>query len=119
MGQLQKFLEQAELVHHFKRRGVHGVSAKVAQEISVFFHYDSRNTGAREQEREHHARGSSTDDAAGGLGRGHRRSCIKLTRTSGSIGASYACFSGTDTVRPSSSSVTLIWHERRELGRTS
>src|SRR5262245_29069322 len=119
MRQRQEFVEQAELVHHFERRGVHGIAAKVAQEISVFFDYDNWNTSAREQEREHHARGPSTDDAAGGLGRGHRRSCIKRTRSSGSIGASYACFSGTDTARPSRSSVTLIWHDSRELGRTS
>src|SRR5262245_3287803 len=119
MRQLQKFPEQAELVHHFKRRGVYGVPAKVAQEISVFFHDDNWNTSAREQEREHHARGPSTDDAAGGFGRGHRRSCVKLTRTSGSTGAGYACFSGTVTARPSRSSVTLIWHDSRELGRTS
>ena len=31
----------------------------------------------------------------------------------------YACRSGVDTVRPSRSSLTLIWHDRREFGRTS
>src|SRR6266567_3892539 len=31
---------------------------------------------------------------------------------------SYACRSGMRTTRPSSSSVTLIWQERREFGRT-
>src|SRR5262249_35447535 len=33
--------------------------------------------------------------------------------------ASYACRSGILTTSPSSASVTLIWQDRRELGRTS
>ena len=32
---------------------------------------------------------------------------------------SQACRSGVDTTRPSSSSLTLIWHDSREFGRTS
>jgi hypothetical protein len=35
------------------------------------------------------------------------------------ICASYACRSGVRTVSPSNSSVTLIWQDRREFGRTS
>ena len=31
----------------------------------------------------------------------------------------YACFSGVRTTSPSSSSLTLIWHDSREFGRTS
>ena len=31
----------------------------------------------------------------------------------------YACFSGVRTISPSSSSLTLIWQDSREFGRTS
>ena len=31
----------------------------------------------------------------------------------------YACLSGVVTLKPSSSSVTLIWQDSREFGRTS
>ena len=34
-------------------------------------------------------------------------------------GRNYACFSGVRTTRPSSSALTLIWHDKREFGRTS
>ena len=57
--------------------------------------------------------------------RASRRRCRKQ-RSSGSASgkskapdADYACLSGVRTTRPSSSSLTLIWHDSREFGRTS
>ena len=35
------------------------------------------------------------------------------------VSGAYACLSGVVTTSPSRSSVTLIWHDSREFGRTS
>ena len=47
MRQLEEFVEQAELVHHFERRGMHGVAAEIAQEIGVLFQHRRLRTPAR------------------------------------------------------------------------
>jgi hypothetical protein len=62
---LQERVEQAELVHDAQRRGVHGVAAKVAQEVAVLLEHDGAHAGACEQVAEHHAGGAAADDAAG------------------------------------------------------
>jgi dienelactone hydrolase len=51
---------------------------------------------------------------------GRRPSCRdRQRRIALNISERQACRSGVDTVRPSRSSLTLIWHDRREFGRTS
>ena len=45
--QLQELVEQAELVHHFERRGMDGVAAEVAQEVAVLLQHDRPSTPAR------------------------------------------------------------------------
>ena len=59
MRQLEEFVEQAELVHHFERRGMDGVAAKVAQEIGMLLQHQDIDAGAGEQKAQHHARGSA------------------------------------------------------------
>src|SRR5205085_2910076 len=105
---------------------MHGIPAEVAQEIGVLFHHNNGYTGASQQKAKHHAGGSSAGDTAGSFDRGDSHLFADST---GSAPAArfprakrfflYACLSGVVTVSPSSSSVTLIWHESRELGRTS
>ncbi len=55
--------------------------------------------------------------------RGDARGCglfqNRRLRGGGLMARRYACRSGMRTTSPSSASVTLIWHERREFGRTS
>ena len=53
MRKLQQLVEQAELVHHFERRRVYRVAAKVAQKIGVLFENDHLDARAREQKAEH------------------------------------------------------------------
>jgi hypothetical protein len=45
--QLEQFVQQAELAHHFERGRMNRVAAKVAQKIGVFFQYDHLDSGAR------------------------------------------------------------------------
>ncbi len=39
MRQFQESVDQAEFVHHLKRRGMHGVAAKIPEKIGVFFQH--------------------------------------------------------------------------------
>jgi hypothetical protein len=61
---LEELLKQPKFAEHFERGGVHGVAAKVAEEVLVLFEYGDLNTLAREEIREHHARGSAAHDTA-------------------------------------------------------
>src|SRR6266508_1397512 len=65
MRQFEKILEQSQFMHHFERRRMNGVTAKVAQKIFVLFKYDDVDSCARQQKSEHHARwaaaGNTTD----------------------------------------------------------
>src|SRR5512137_791719 len=102
---------------------MYGIASEIAQEIGVLFQHDDGNAGAREQEAKHHPGRSAASDTARRFDRDHGSSprwpeknraywpapCAKF----------YACLSGVDTWSPSSSSVTLIWHDSREFGRTS
>ncbi len=67
--QLEKFVEQPELVHHLERRRVDGVAAEIAQEIAMLLQHHHVDTGAGEQIAEHHAGRSAAGDRAGGLDR--------------------------------------------------
>jgi hypothetical protein len=72
MRQLEKVVEQAELVHQFQGRGMDGVAAEIAQEIGVLFQHRDAHAGARQQIAEHHAGGSAADDASCGGDGGFR-----------------------------------------------
>src|SRR5262245_24292823 len=63
MRQLEKLVEQAKLVHDFKRCGMNRIAAKIAQKICMLFQHNDVDAGAGKQEAEHHPRWSTTDDA--------------------------------------------------------
>ena len=64
----EEFVEEAQLVEEFERRGVDGVAAEVAEEVLVLFEDGDVDALAGEEEAEHHAGGTSANDAARGLG---------------------------------------------------
>ncbi len=64
MRQFQKPVAQPELIHHLQGRGMHGVAAKIAEEIRMLFQHHDIDAGAAEQIAEHHAGGPAADDAA-------------------------------------------------------
>ena len=64
--QLQEVVEQAELAHDVEGRGMDGVAAKVAQEVSMLLEHDNVDAGAREQEAEHEPAGSAADNTTTG-----------------------------------------------------
>src|SRR3954471_12860121 len=71
--QLQKIVDQPELVENLERRRVDGVTAEVAKEIGVLLEDRNVDPGARQEVAEHHAGGSAAgDDAVHGMG-WHRR----------------------------------------------
>src|ERR1700683_2393374 len=76
MRQFQKLPEKSQLVHHLQRRGVDGVSAKIAQKIFVLFQHHDVDTGASEQKSQHHARRPTAGDAA---------ACMDLLQTGGAL----------------------------------
>ena len=43
---------------------MNGVTTKITEKILVLFQHHNINTGPREQEAQHHARGSTPNDAA-------------------------------------------------------
>ncbi len=92
----------------------------------------TRDAGARQQKAQHHARRPAAGDAARGFDRGslmgvprtgrYAQNLVITTRGDqdpSPMAKAYACFSGVRTTSPSSSSVTLIWQDSREFGRTS
>ena len=64
MRQFQKTVDQPEFVHHLQRRGMHGIAAKIAEEVGVLFQHHDIDAGASEQVTEHHAGRAAADDAA-------------------------------------------------------
>src|SRR5262249_14244628 len=64
MRETQEFLEPAELVDYLEARGMHGVAAKIPQEIRVLLEHDHLDPGAREQQAQHHAGGPAARDRA-------------------------------------------------------
>ncbi len=62
--QFQKSIDQAEFVHHLQRRGMHGVAAKIPEEVGVLFQHHDVDPGAAQQIAQHHAGGTAADDAA-------------------------------------------------------
>ena len=100
------------------------VAAEVAKKVAMLLQHGDLHAGAREQKAEHPAGRSAANDATGGFDGRHRgpvRSGWTKTRgrphPAGSSELYVAVLSGVRTTRPSSSSLTLIWHDSCELGR--
>jgi hypothetical protein len=62
--QLEEAVDQAEFIHDLQGGGMHGVAAKIAEEIGVLFQHHDIDPGAAEQISEHHAGRPAADDAA-------------------------------------------------------
>ena len=70
---LKKVVEQAEFVHQFERRGMNGVTPKIAEKIRVLLQHHDINTCTGEQKGKHHSSGTSARNAAFGFeGSRHR-----------------------------------------------
>src|ERR1700742_3545729 len=78
MRQLQKVLQDAELVKDFERRGMNGVTTEIAKEVLVFLDYRDPYTPARQKVSEHDSGGAAADYAA------RRRKCLGCHGLSGS-----------------------------------
>ena len=50
MGPLQKFLENAELVHDFERRRVDRIAPEIAQKVGVLFEDQDGDPGSCKQQ---------------------------------------------------------------------
>jgi len=66
VGKLEELLEEVEFIEDLESGGVDGVTAKVAEEVCVFFEDGDGNALAREKEAEHNSCRASADNAAGG-----------------------------------------------------
>src|SRR3954447_25947627 len=73
MRELQALIDQSQLVHHLQCRGMHGVAAKIPEEIIMLFQNHDIDAGASEKIAEHHAGWPATDDAAANLDHLSRR----------------------------------------------
>jgi hypothetical protein len=74
-------LSETQLVEQFQRRGVDGVAAEVAQEVRMLLQHRDLSARSGEQEPQHHAGGSATDDHAG---RALVHRCPLICRVAGS-----------------------------------
>ena len=81
--QLEKFIQQAELVHQLERGRMDGVAAEVAEEVSVFLKDHYVDAGARQQEAEHHAGRSAAGDTAFGWDRVRRHGILACAEPAG------------------------------------
>src|SRR5580658_8948318 len=63
MGMAQEVVDNAEFVHEFESGGVNGVAAKVTQEICMLFEDNYVDSGTRQEEADHHARGTAPSNA--------------------------------------------------------
>ena len=78
MRNFKKLVDQTELRYQFKRGGMHGVAAKVAEEVAVFLQNDDVDAGARQQISQHHPRRAAAGNAALGGDRGFAHGRSKL-----------------------------------------
>src|SRR5437773_10038062 len=86
--QLQEGVQHSQFVHHFERRGVDRVAAKVSQEVRVFLEDDDADAGAGQQQSEHHAGRPTAGDAALRRGWIARHRHARISRRIGTAGAS-------------------------------
>ena len=80
-------VEQPKLVHHLHGGRMHGVAAKVAQEVAVLLQHHHIDAGAREQEAQHHAGRPAAGDAAASGDVGSCYSAAQARRVGGNRGA--------------------------------
>ena len=66
MGLAKEFVEEAQFVHQLQGGRMDGVTAKIAEEIGVFFQDDDIDASPGEKKAEDHAGGTTADDAAAG-----------------------------------------------------
>ncbi len=62
MRALQKGIEQPEFVEDAQGGRMHGVAAKIAQEVGMLLQHGDAQSCPGEQQAGHHARGSAADD---------------------------------------------------------
>src|SRR5215470_12295159 len=55
MRTLEKLLQHAQLMHYLQSRGMNGVPAEIAQEVSVFLQNQDLDSGASQQIPQHHS----------------------------------------------------------------
>src|SRR5271169_5625084 len=67
MRKLQEPVDQAQFVHDLQRRGMHGITTKITEEVGVLFQNHRLDAGAAEQVAQHHAGRTAADDAAAGF----------------------------------------------------
>ena len=67
VGQLEEFLQQAQLMHHLEGGGMYRVAAEIAQEVLVLFQHRDVHPGPGQQIAAHHpGRATARDQACGG-----------------------------------------------------
>src|SRR3984885_3168721 len=96
--------EEAEFPHHFERRGVNRVAAKIAEKIAVFFEYDNVNAGPGKQIAGHYTGWTAAHDTNASLdvfGRWR----VLVHRLHGS------------TLRWIQAEITLFWNRRAAMIR--
>lgn len=64
MRTAQKLVQHPELVHDLKGRGMDRVAAEITQEICMLFEDQHGDSGAGQQQSQHHASGTASGDAA-------------------------------------------------------
>src|SRR5262249_26124286 len=67
MRKLQESVDQAEFVHHLQCRGVHGVTAEIAEEIGMLLQHYCLDARAPKQIAQHHTGRATANDAATGF----------------------------------------------------
>src|SRR6267378_4066073 len=65
MGNFVKFVGKANLIEDFESRGMNGVAAEFAVEVLVHFKKCDRNAATSQEQRQHRASGTATDNTAG------------------------------------------------------
>ncbi|MND96221.1 hypothetical protein D3C80_885050 [compost metagenome] len=66
MRQAEELVDETQLLHQFKRGGVDGIAAKIAQEIPVFLDHRHIYTAAGKQQAKHHTRRPTACNGNGG-----------------------------------------------------
>jgi hypothetical protein len=61
---LEKFIEQAKLMHQFQSGRMNRIAAEIAQKISMFFQDAYLNACARKQKSKHHSSWAAAGDYA-------------------------------------------------------
>src|SRR5882762_2295496 len=65
MGNFVKFVRKANLIEDFESRGMNGVAAEFAVEVLMHFKECDRNAATGQEQRQHRASRTATDDTAG------------------------------------------------------